>query len=97
MITIYNPGEYASYYSPEEYINNNIESEIRNEKIVKVLYTDKSIEQFGSGSNESIAYVVMPSSDIHMKTAETVLSLFCIGHNFKVTTMSFPVSLWMSL
>ena len=49
MITIYNPGEYASNYSPEEYIKNNIESEIRNEKIAKVLYTDKSIEQFGSG------------------------------------------------
>lgn len=49
MITVYNPGEYASGFSPEEYIKNNIESEIRNEKIAKVLYTDKSIEQFGSG------------------------------------------------
>ncbi len=49
MITVYNPGEYVSKFSPEEYIKNNIESEIRNEKISKVLYTDKSIEQFGSG------------------------------------------------
>ena len=49
MITVYNPGEYASDFSPEEYIKKNIESEIRNEKIAKVLYTDKSIEQFGSG------------------------------------------------
>ncbi len=49
MVTIYNPGEYASGFSPEEYIKSNIESEIRNEKIAKILYTDKSIEQFGSG------------------------------------------------
>ena len=30
MITIYSPGEYASKYKPEEYIKDNIESEIRN-------------------------------------------------------------------
>ena len=49
MITIYSPGEYASRYSPEEYIKSNIESEIRNATIAKILYLNKSIEQFGSG------------------------------------------------
>ena len=49
LITVYSPGEYASVFSPEEYIKGNVESDIRNEKISKVLYTDKSIEQFGSG------------------------------------------------
>ena len=49
MITIYNPGEYASRYVPEEYIKGNRESEIHNAAIAKVLYLNKSIEQFGSG------------------------------------------------
>jgi len=49
MITIYSPGEYASKYKPEDYIRSNIESEIRNATIAKILYLNKSIEQFGSG------------------------------------------------
>lgn len=49
MITVYSPGEYASRYKPEEYIAGNRESEIRNAIISKVLYLNKSIEQFGSG------------------------------------------------
>ncbi len=48
-ITIYSPGEYASKHTPQEYIEGNLESEIRNEKIAKILYLNKSIEQFGSG------------------------------------------------
>ena len=48
-ITIYSPGEYASKYTPEEYIKGNLESEIRNATISKILYLNKSIEQFGSG------------------------------------------------
>lgn len=48
-ITIYSPGEYASKHTPQEYIEENLESEIRNEKIAKILYLNKSIEQFGSG------------------------------------------------
>lgn len=34
---------------PEEYIKDNIESEIRNATIAQILYLSKSIEQFGSG------------------------------------------------
>lgn len=49
MVTIYSPGEYASRFSPEEYIKDNVESEIRNPTIAKILYLNKSIEQFGSG------------------------------------------------
>lgn len=49
MITVYSPGKYASCYKPEEYIKGNKESEIRNAIITKVLYLNKSIEQFGSG------------------------------------------------
>ncbi|MCM1186684.1 MAG: putative DNA binding domain-containing protein [Lachnoclostridium sp.] len=63
-ITIYSPGEYASRYSPKEYIEGNVESEIRNATIAKILYLNKSIEQFGSGfkrihslcSDEGIRY-----------------------------------------
>lgn len=49
MITVYSPGEYASKYTPEEYVKENFESEIRNPTIAKILYLNKTIEQFGSG------------------------------------------------
>lgn len=49
MISVYSPGEYVSRFSPEEYIRGNVESEIRNPSIAKILYLDNSIEQFGSG------------------------------------------------
>ena len=49
MITIYSPGEYASVHKPEEYIERDLESEIRNRKISKILFLNKSIEKFGSG------------------------------------------------
>ena len=49
MITIYSPGEYASRYKPEDYIKRNVESEIRNPVISKILFLNKSIEKFGSG------------------------------------------------
>ncbi len=49
MITIYSPGNYASSHKPEEYIKGNVESEIRNATISKILYLSKYIEQFGSG------------------------------------------------
>ena len=45
MITIYSPGEYASNHKPEDYMKGNYESVI----IAKILYLNKSIEQFGSG------------------------------------------------
>lgn len=48
-VTIYSPGPYASSFKPEDYIKMNIESSIRNETISKILYMNKSIEQFGSG------------------------------------------------
>lgn len=48
-ITIYSPGTYASSYQPEDYINQNLPSAIRNATISKILYLNKSIEQFGSG------------------------------------------------
>ena len=49
MITIYSPGEYASNHKPEDYMKGNYESVIRNATISKILYLNKSIEQFGSG------------------------------------------------
>ncbi len=49
MITIYSPGEYASNHKPEDYMKGNYESVIRNGTTAKILYLNKSIEQFGSG------------------------------------------------
>ncbi len=48
-VTIYSPGPYASSFKPEDYVKRSIESSIRNETISKILYMNKSIEQFGSG------------------------------------------------
>jgi len=48
-VTIYSPGVYASSHKPEEYVKKNLQSSIRNEKIAKMLFLSKSIEQFGSG------------------------------------------------
>ncbi len=49
MVTIYSPGDYASEHKPEEYVKRNLESELRNPNIAKLLYLTKSIEKFGSG------------------------------------------------
>ena len=49
MVTIYSPGDYASEHKPEEYIRKNLESELRNPNIAKILYLTRSIEKFGSG------------------------------------------------
>ncbi|SFV01803.1 RNA-binding domain-containing protein [Butyrivibrio sp. INlla21] len=48
-ITIYSPGDYASEHRPEDYVKRNVESELRNPNIAKILYLTKSIEKFGSG------------------------------------------------
>ena len=48
-ITVYSPGKYASSHKPEDYVYKNVESVIRNAAIAKILYLNKSIEQFGSG------------------------------------------------
>lgn len=49
MITIYNPGCFASKYKVKDYVSKNVQSNLRNELIAKVLYLSKNIEQFGSG------------------------------------------------
>lgn len=49
MVTIYNPGSFASMYSPEDYLSENLPSVLRNELISKCLYLSKNIERFGSG------------------------------------------------
>ena len=49
IITIYSPGDYASEHKPEEYIRRNLESELRNPNIARLLYLTRSIEKFGSG------------------------------------------------
>ncbi len=48
-IVIYNPGEFPSQFSPEDFVTKHISSIIRNELIAKVLYLCHNIESFGSG------------------------------------------------
>lgn len=48
-ISFYSPGEYASKHKPEEYIKKDLESEIRNPVISKILFLNNTIEKFGSG------------------------------------------------
>ena len=74
MITIYSPGEYASEHKPEEYIKGNYQSEIRNPIIAKMLFLNKSIEQFGSGFKRI---------DSLCKDADIRYSYECINNGFK--------------
>lgn len=48
-VVIYNPGEFPTEFSPEDFATKNLSSIIRNELIAKVLYLCHDIESFGSG------------------------------------------------
>lgn len=48
-IVIYNPGEFPSKFSPEDFATKHLSSIIRNELIARVLYLCRDIESFGSG------------------------------------------------
>ncbi|TDP56377.1 RNA-binding domain-containing protein [Aminicella lysinilytica] len=49
MIAVYNPGGFANVNTPQDYIEKNLPSVIRNRLIAKALYLSKDIESFGSG------------------------------------------------
>ena len=76
MITVYSPGEYASKHKPEEYIKDNIESEIRNATIAKILYLSKYIEQcndvgikYSYANRENGFTISLPSTENFILTA----------------------------
>ena len=48
-IVIYNPGEFPSKFSPEDFATKDLSSILRNELIAKTLYLCHDIESFGSG------------------------------------------------
>lgn len=48
-VTVFSPGSYASDRTPEEYISEECESELRNPTIARMLYLSETIEEFGSG------------------------------------------------
>lgn len=48
-ISITNPGSFASEYKPEDFANNELNSNLRNKLIAKTLYLCKDVESFGSG------------------------------------------------
>lgn len=48
-ISITNPGSFASEYKPEDFANNELSSNLRNELIAKTLYLCKDVESLGSG------------------------------------------------
>lgn len=48
-IEITSPGSFASDFKPEDYMNRDIHSSLRNEVIAKILYLCKDVETFGSG------------------------------------------------
>ena len=48
-ITVFSPGEFFSEYTPDEYIDNDLPSMVRNKIITRVLYLYRALEQFGSG------------------------------------------------
>lgn len=48
-ISITNPGSFANEYKPEDFVNRDLHSFLRNEVIAKNLYLCKDVETFGSG------------------------------------------------
>ncbi len=48
-VVVYNPGEFPSELSPEDFATRNLSSIIRNEIISRVLYLCHDVETFGSG------------------------------------------------
>lgn len=48
-IAIYNPGSFPDGYNPEDFVNNNLSSKIRNEIICKTLFKCKAVETWGTG------------------------------------------------
>lgn len=49
MIRIYNPGEFPIGYKPEDFINSNLPSMIRNPLILKTLFLSDDVESYSSG------------------------------------------------
>lgn len=61
-VVIYNPGEFPSEFSPEDFANKNLSSIIRNELIAKVLYLCHDIESFASGFKR--VYTLCKENDV---------------------------------
>ena len=49
MIRIYNPGEFPLGYKPEDFVNQNLPSMIRNPLILKTLFLSDDVESYSSG------------------------------------------------
>ena len=62
-ISIYNPGNFASEYKPDEYAKGTHPSFVRNKLIAKTLYLYNRIEQFGSG----LKRVILLLKDLKIK------------------------------
>ncbi|MDO4960344.1 MAG: putative DNA binding domain-containing protein [Eubacteriales bacterium] len=48
-VCIYNPGEFPIGYKPEDFVNENLQSVIRNPLILDTLYLSEEVEVYGSG------------------------------------------------
>ena len=48
-VAIYNPGSFPDGYNPEDFVNNDLSSKIRNELICKTLFKCKAVETWGTG------------------------------------------------
>ncbi len=49
MLRIYNPGEFPIGYKPEDFVNENISSMVRNPIILKTLFLSEDVESYSSG------------------------------------------------
>lgn len=48
-IAIYNPGSFPDGYTPEDFVNKNLSSKVRNELICEVLFKCNAVETWGTG------------------------------------------------
>ena len=55
-VAIYNPGSFPDDFKPEDYVNNNLPSKIRNELISNILYKCKFIESWGTGFKKTYSF-----------------------------------------
>lgn len=63
-IEIINPGSFANEFKPEDFVNRDIHSFLRNEVISKTLYLCKDVETFGSGIRK--IYTLCKESDVNI-------------------------------
>ena len=63
-VAIYNPGSFPEGYIPEDFVNSNLSSKVRNELICDVLFKCNAIESWGTGLRKT--YILCENNKIEV-------------------------------